>query len=198
MAARESEDRYRDLFENANEPIGTVTMDEEITDVNRAFELVLGYDREELIGTNLARYLTKKGLEEARSATARKLSGEVSGTTFEQEFIAKDGHLVVLEVSSRVIEEDGHPIGVQGICRDITARKQADIELRRLSELNLHLSLHDSLTGLPNRASFREQVEGAIETADREGTELAVLLDGPRPLQGDQRHAGATTTAICC
>ena len=34
-AARESQDRYRDLFENANEPIGTVTMDDEITEVNR-------------------------------------------------------------------------------------------------------------------------------------------------------------------
>ena len=42
-AARESEVRYRDLFENANEPIGTVTMDEKITDVNAAFERVLGY-----------------------------------------------------------------------------------------------------------------------------------------------------------
>jgi diguanylate cyclase (GGDEF)-like protein/PAS domain S-box-containing protein len=175
-AARESEDRYRDLFENANEPIGTVTMDDEITDVNRAFERVLGYDRAELIGTNLAQYLTPSGLEEAQRATERKLSGEVRGTTFEQEFIAKNGQLVVLEVSSRVIEEDGRPIGVQGICRDITARKQADCELRRLSELNLHLSLHDSLTGLPNRASFREQVEGAIVSADREGSELAVLL----------------------
>ena len=54
-AARESEERYRDLFENANEPIGTVTMDEQITEVNRAFERVLGYSRAELIGTSLSR-----------------------------------------------------------------------------------------------------------------------------------------------
>jgi diguanylate cyclase (GGDEF)-like protein/PAS domain S-box-containing protein len=175
-AARESEDRYRDLFENANEPIGTVTMDETITDVNRAFERVLGYDRAELIGTNLGAYLTPRGLADAKRATARKLSGDLTGTTFEQEFISKNGQLVVLEVSSRVIVEDGRPIGVQGICRDITARRQADSELRRLSELNLHLSLHDSLTGLPNRASFRDQVEAAIEGADRDGSELAVLL----------------------
>jgi diguanylate cyclase (GGDEF)-like protein/PAS domain S-box-containing protein len=175
-AARESEERYRDLFENANEPIGTVTMDEQITEVNRAFERVLGYTRDELIGTNLADYLTPAGLESSRQATERKLSGEVSGTTFEQEFLAKDGHLVILEVSSRVIEEDGRPVGVQGICRDITARKQAEIELRRLSELNRHLALHDGLTGLPNRASFREQVEHAISVDDRAGSDLAVLL----------------------
>ena len=175
-AARASDKRYRDLFENANEPIATVTMDEAITDVNRAFERVLGYSRAELIGTNLADYVTADALAASRRATERKLSGETWGTTFEQEFIAKDGHAVVLEVSSRVIEEEGRPIGVQGICRDITARKQAELELRRLSELNRHQALHDDLTGLPNRACFGEQVRHAIGIADRDGSRLAVLL----------------------
>jgi diguanylate cyclase (GGDEF)-like protein/PAS domain S-box-containing protein len=175
-AARESDRRYRDLFENANEPIATVTMDERITDVNGAFEHVLGYSREELIGTNLADYVTADALATSRRATARKVSGELSGTTFEQEFIAKDGHSVVLEVSSRVIEADGRPVGVQGICRDITARKAAELELRRLSELNRHQALHDDLTGLPNRACFGEQVGHAIGIADQDGSQLAVLL----------------------
>ncbi len=175
-AARESDRRYRELFENANEPIATVTMDETITDVNRAFERVLGYTRAELVGTNLAGYVTADGLATSRHETQRKLSGETSGTTFEQEFIARDGHSVVLEVSSRVIEEDGRPVGVQGICRDITARKQAELELRRLSELNRHQALHDDLTGLPNRACFGEQVGHSITVADKEGSQLAVLL----------------------
>ena len=83
---------------------------------------------------------------------------------------------MILEVSSRVIMEGGRPIGVQGICRDITARKQADLELRRLSELNRHQALHDDLTGLPNRACFGEQVEHAISVADADGSQLAVLL----------------------
>jgi diguanylate cyclase (GGDEF)-like protein/PAS domain S-box-containing protein len=174
--ARASEARYRDLFENANEQIATVTIDEQITEVNQAFERVLGYTRAELIGTNLANYVTLEGYEESRRATERKLSGEVSGTMFEQEFIAKDGHTVILEVSSRLIEEAGRPVGVQGICRDISARKQAEDALRRLSELNRHQALHDSLTGLPNRAGFRQQLEHAITVADQDGSELAVLL----------------------
>ena len=175
-AARESEERYRDLFENANEPIGTVTMDEQITEVNRAFERVLGYSRAELIGTSLSQYLTPAGAEASRQATARKLSGEVSGTTFEQEFRAKDGHIVDprgLEPRDRGGRAPGRDPG------DLPRhhrRKQAEGELRRLSELNRHLSLHDSLTGLPNRASFREQVERAIGVHDRDGTELSVLL----------------------
>jgi diguanylate cyclase (GGDEF)-like protein/PAS domain S-box-containing protein len=175
-AAQESEERYRDLFENANEPIGTVTMDDVFTDVNSAFERVLGYSREELIGTSLENYLTPSGLAHARRESERKLSGEARGSTFEQHFIAKDGHRVVLEVSSRVIEQDGRPVGIQGICRDITARKEAEDELLRLSELNRHLSLHDGLTGLPTRVSFRERVENAITAADRDGPGLSVLL----------------------
>jgi diguanylate cyclase (GGDEF)-like protein/PAS domain S-box-containing protein len=175
-AARESEERYRDLFENANEPIATVTMEERITDVNRAFERVLGYTRAELVGTNLGTYVTPAALQASQAATQRILPGEAAGTTFEQEFSSKSGEAVVLEVSSRVIEENGRPVGVQGICRDITARKQAECELRRLSELNRHQALHDDLTGLPNRAYFGQTVERAIAAAGRDGSQLAVLL----------------------
>ena len=175
-AARESEARYRDLFENANEPIATVTMDEQLTEVNAAFERVLGYTRTELVGTNLADYMTADARETSQRETERKLSGEAGGTTFEQEFLAKDGHSVILEVSSRVIEQDGQPIGVQGICRDVTSRRRDEIELRRLSELNRHQALHDDLTGLPNRACFGQQVEHAIRVADQDGSQLAVLL----------------------
>ena len=81
-------------------------MDEHITEVNPAFERALGYDRGELIGTNLDHYLVPESWR-ARRPTARKLSGEVTGTKFEQKFVAKDGHSVILEVSSRLIEEDG-------------------------------------------------------------------------------------------
>jgi diguanylate cyclase (GGDEF)-like protein/PAS domain S-box-containing protein len=151
-------------------------MDEILTEVNPAFERVLGYSRDELIGSRLDAYLSPQGIEMSARASERKLSGEAAGTMFEQEFIARDGHLVMLEVSSRVMEEDGRAIGVQGICRDITARTQADLELRRLSDLNRHQALHDSLTGLPNRVSFGQQVEHAIGVAGTDGSRLAVLV----------------------
>ena len=117
---------------------------------------MLGYTRDELIGTNLADYLTPESRRDRRCARReRKLAGEITGPIYEQEFIAKDGHSVILEVSSRVIVENGRPVGVQGICRDITARKQAELELRRLSELNRHQALHDDLTGLPEPRELR-------------------------------------------
>src|SRR6476469_9570455 len=85
-AARASEERYRDLFENANEPIATVTLDRVILEVNRAFELMLGYTRDELIGTNLADYLTPESIETSMKARKRELAGETKGPIHEQEF----------------------------------------------------------------------------------------------------------------
>ena len=175
-ALRRSEQRYRDLFENAWEPIATVDLDDEITEVNAAFAHVLGYTRDELVGTNLCNYMTASSRELAAAERERKLSGEVKGTRYEQEFIAKDSGSVILEVSTRVIEEDGRPIGVQGTCRDITARTEAEAELRQLAETNRRQALQDGLTGLANRAHFRERIEHAIEVCDVTGTQFAVLL----------------------
>ena len=176
QALRRGEERYHDLFENANEPIATVSLDDMITEVNAAFERVLGYSRAELIGSNLRNYMTAEGYEIAVREGQRKLEGEVSGTTFEQEFIARDGHSVVLNVSSRIIEENGRPVGIQGICRDVTAYKQAQAELRELAEQNKHQALHDSLTALPNRACFRERIEQSIAASQEDGTAFAVLM----------------------
>jgi diguanylate cyclase (GGDEF)-like protein/PAS domain S-box-containing protein len=175
-ALRRSEQRYRDLFENAWEPIATVDLDDTITEVNAAFEEVLGRSRDELLGTSIQSYMTAKSQELAESERDRKLSGEAKGTRYEQEFIAKDGRSVILEVSTRVIEEDGRPIEVQGTCRDITARTDAETELRRLAETNRRQALQDGLTGLANRTHFRERIEHAIEDCDQTGTQLAVLL----------------------
>jgi diguanylate cyclase (GGDEF)-like protein/PAS domain S-box-containing protein len=175
-ALRRSEQRYRDLFENAWEPIATVELDDTITEVNAAFERMLGYTRAELIGTSIRDYMTAESRETAEVERDRKLSGEAQGTRYEQEFVARGGRLVVVEVSTRVIEEEGQPIGVQGTCRDITARVQAEAELRRLAEINRIQALHDGLTGLANRANFRDRIEQAIADAEREGKRFAVAL----------------------
>jgi diguanylate cyclase (GGDEF)-like protein/PAS domain S-box-containing protein len=175
-AAGESERRYRDLFENASAPIATVDLDETITEVNAAFARILGYRRHELVGTKIDDYLPASEHGVAARELRRKLSGDAAVTTYEQEFQARDGSRVVLEVSTRLIEEQGRPVGTQGICRDMTAQKAAEADLRRLADLNRHQALHDALTGLPNRTYFREAVENALANAQGGGGELAVLV----------------------
>jgi diguanylate cyclase (GGDEF)-like protein/PAS domain S-box-containing protein len=175
-ALAESEQRHRDLFENATVPIATVDMTDAISDVNSAFARTLGYKPSELIGTNIADYMAAEGRRRATEELNRKLSGEARTSTYEQEFIAADGRRIVFEVSTRLLEKNGEPVGIQGICRDVTEQRRAEAELRELAEVNRYQARHDALTGLPNRTSFREAVEDAIATARAEKSQLAVLV----------------------
>ena len=174
--SRQEEERYRDLFENANEPIATVDLDWKLTAVNRAFATALGYSPDELVGRSLTDYMTRESQELALLHRERKLSGEAKSSTYEQEFIARDGSVATFEVSTRLIEEDGRPVGVQGMCRDVTARKEAEAALRRLASVNEHQAKHDSLTALPNRRLFQQRIEEALATDRSPGDGFAVLV----------------------
>lgn len=132
-AIRENEEKYRDLFENANDLIYTHDLNGNFTSINRAGEIITGYSREEAIRLNISEVVAPEFLEQARQMTAKKLSGD-GPTAYELEIIAKDGRRVPLELSTRLIFQDGRPVGVQGIGRDITERKRAE-EALRASEL---------------------------------------------------------------
>jgi PAS domain S-box-containing protein len=132
-ALRQSEERYRELFENANDIIYTHDLAGNFISVNKAAELVTGYTRDEVIGMNIARILTPESMELARQMIARKVS-DGGQTRYELEIVTKDGHKVLLEVNTRLIYEGGKPVGTQGIARDITERKKMEEELRRLSD----------------------------------------------------------------
>jgi diguanylate cyclase (GGDEF)-like protein/PAS domain S-box-containing protein len=128
-ALRRSEEQYRELFENANDLIYTHDLVGNFTSLNRAGELITGYPRDEAMNTNIAQIVAPEFLEAARAMTMRKVEGEAP-TTYELEIIAKDGHRVSLELSTRLIIQDGKPVGVQGLGRDITGRKRSEEALR--------------------------------------------------------------------
>ncbi len=126
--SRKNEERYRDLFENANDLIYTHDLEGNITSLNRAGEMITGYSREEAASINISDVVAPEFLEAARTMTARKMVDE-RPTTYELEIIAKDGRRVPLEMSTRLIVNDGLPVGVQGIGRDISERRQAQESL---------------------------------------------------------------------
>ncbi|MEO7538757.1 MAG: EAL domain-containing protein, partial [Pyrinomonadaceae bacterium] len=140
-AIKRSEERYRDLFENANDLIYTHDLDGYFTSLNRAGEFITGYSRDEALKMNIAEVVAPEFIEGARTMTARKVDGE-SPTTYELEIIAKDGHRVTLELSTRLIVSGGLPVGVQGIARDITARREAEQSLH--STISLFSSTFES------------------------------------------------------
>ncbi len=156
--SRKSEERYKDLFENANDLIYTHDLNGNFTSLNRAGEIITGYTRDEALKMNLSEVVAPEFIEAAKTMTVRKIEDE-RPTTYELEIIAKDGHRVTLELSTRIIVSNGLPVGVQGIGRDITERNLAEEKLR-------YYALHDTLTDLPNRVQFMNHLRQAVERAD--------------------------------
>jgi PAS domain S-box-containing protein len=153
-ALRESEERYRELFENSKDAIYVHDMSGRYTSVNRAAERLSGYTREELIGRHFSDVVTPEYARQVREQLCRRLE-ESGETTYEVELITKQGQRLPVEVSSRLIVENGLPIGVQGCMRDISERKRAQqasrtysrqlIEAQEAERRRLSLELHDQL-----------------------------------------------------
>jgi PAS domain S-box-containing protein len=121
---RENEERYRELFENANDIIYTHDLSGNFTSLNRSGECITGYLREEAMTMNIADVLAPDYLKVAREMMAQK-SAKKAPTVYELEIITKDGRRVRLEFSTRLIFRDGKPVGIQGIGRDLTERKRS-------------------------------------------------------------------------
>jgi PAS domain S-box-containing protein len=165
-ALRQSGERYRDLFENANDLIYTHDLKGNFTSLNKTGEKITGYTRDEALRMNIAQVVVPEQLEKARQMITHKQSEDVP-TVYEIDITAKDGHRVSLEVSTRLIYQDGQPIGVQGIGRDVTKRKRVEAELQA-SESEL-------------RALFAAMPD-VILVLDAEGRYLKVAPTNPKLL----------------
>ena len=128
-----SEERYRELFENANDIIYTSDLVGNFTSLNKAGERITGYTRDEAVKMNFAQIVVPEHLEAVKQMISRKLAGEQL-TVYQTEIISKGGRRLALEVSSRLIYEAGVPVGVQGIARNVTERRRTEEALRESEE----------------------------------------------------------------
>src|SRR6185295_6107780 len=72
--------------------------------------------------------------DRAKEMIARKLAGE-NVTAYELEILAKDKRRIAIEVNSKLMYENGLPVAVQGIARDVTERKHLEEQLRQSQKM---------------------------------------------------------------
>ncbi|HEX8456581.1 MAG TPA: PAS domain S-box protein [Pyrinomonadaceae bacterium] len=135
QSQRESEERYLSLLENANDIIYAHDLQGNYLSINRAGAEITGYTREEILGgLNISQVIAPEHLERAQEMLRRKLENP-SPTVYEIDIQTKDGRRLTLEVSTRISYTDGRPTAIEGVARDVTARKRDEAEKARLAAL---------------------------------------------------------------
>ncbi len=128
-ALRDSEEKYRDLFENAREAIITLDLRGNITGVNKLAE-EYGFKREELIEKNFIDFVLEKSRPKATEDFERLAQG--NSVYGEMEIVTPIGYRTV-EYRDNPIMRGGKIVGVQAILTDITGRKRAEEEIAMLA-----------------------------------------------------------------
>jgi diguanylate cyclase (GGDEF)-like protein/PAS domain S-box-containing protein len=153
-ALRQSEARFRMVFEASPDAILVVALDGRLLDSNPAGCLIFGQSRDELCGTNLLR--DELSPPEDLPALRAYLDEHMRTSepySFESRVCNRKGRVVPIEVRSSQITYDDVPALLLHV-RDITERKATEAQLE-------HFALHDPLTGLPNRMLFVRHLNDA-------------------------------------
>jgi len=127
---RASEERYRELFQNAHDAIWVHDMDGNIVSANAAAARLTGHAAEELCRMNVKSFLSEESLNIAKDIRIRMLQGKPVAQPYEQRLITKGGAQAILKLTTNVVEVSGEPVGFQHIARDVTQEKRMEGSLR--------------------------------------------------------------------
>ncbi|WP_375503914.1 adenylate/guanylate cyclase domain-containing protein [uncultured Nostoc sp.] len=137
----ESEERYRDLFENANDLIQCVNAYGSFLYVNRAWQEALGYSESEIVNMNVFDIIHSEFKQDCLQKFYRVLSGEKIGQV-KAAFVTKDGQTIFLEGNINCKFVEGYPVATRGIFRNITQRLATEEALRHQQEETQRLLLN--------------------------------------------------------
>ena len=138
-ALRESEERYRAVFDNAGIGIGLADRDGRIAQVNNALMSMLGYTEREFYQLKFTDITHPDDRESSTQRLEKVMRGETSSFRLEKRFIKKDGSTAWADLSvSAIRDPNGKHIATIGVITDITDRKRSDEDVTSCSPAFLH------------------------------------------------------------
>jgi len=180
-----SEERFRSLVQNSSDLIAIVSQDAILSYVSQSVERVLGYTPAAMKGTDFMAHVHEKDRHSVLASFAGALNQPGLAVTVECRVLHRGGHASHLEIVMTNLLLDASVRGIVLNARDVTER-------RKLEEQLSHQAFHDPLTGLANRAVFRDRVEHALRRTERMNEPVAVLfldLDGFKAVNDSLGHA---------
>ncbi|GAB1233491.1 hypothetical protein UT4_19590 [Ferrigenium sp. UT4] len=187
LALREGEERYRAAFDQAAVGIARVAPDGKWLEVNQKIADIVGYSREELLQQTFQDITHPDDLDLDLAYVRQMLAGSLQNYSMEKRYLRKSGEVVWVNLTvSLVRDSDGTPKYFVSVVEDISAKKQTETLLRKLS-----LAVEQS----PNPIVITD-LEANIEYVNRMFTEVTgyapeeVIGQNPRVL-----HSGKTPKA---
>jgi PAS domain S-box-containing protein len=210
-ALRESEDRYRALFEQAAVGVAQVeTKTGRFLRINQKYCDIVGYSEAELLAMPFQSITHRDDLEEDLDQLRQLLAGGISAYQTEKRYVHKQGHPVWIQLNASLIcDASGKPVDLVAQIQDITDRKQAEtlaelaakVDAGFLMEEVLDHVFEDFQTVIPferigcalieeggrtARAAYGRSISSEIElpigySAPLEGSSLQTILEGKRP-----------------
>jgi len=168
-AARQNEARFRSLVQHSSDVILVVEADGRIQFVSPSAARVLRHDPERLLGAALPSLLVAGDRDRADEFLREAGRTTDLSAPIELGFRQPDGSALQTETIATNLVHDPTVRGIVLNIRDVSERKRLEQEL-------VHQAFHDSLTGLANRALFRDRVSHALAIARRQGRDITVLF----------------------
>ncbi|MBU2552722.1 MAG: PAS domain S-box protein, partial [Proteobacteria bacterium] len=195
-ALLKSEEKYGTILENIGDGYYEMDLENRFTFINIALSKILGQAREEIMGSNIRRFLVGTFHAEAEDTFLRVLQSGRSTNVFDWEMHKADGRRCTLEVSISPLQDSaGETIGFRGLVRDVTEKERAmalqhekmaaESASRAKSEFlaNMSHEIRTPLNGIVGMVELAMDTElddnqrGILETINREATSLVGLIN---------------------
>ncbi|NEZ54503.1 EAL domain-containing protein [Leptolyngbyaceae cyanobacterium CCMR0081] len=170
-ALRDSEERYRSIYNQAAVGLANGTLDGKFVDANPRFYEMLGYSREELLAKPISEITHPDDRDQSQVMAHRLFTNEVLYLFHEKRYLRKNGSFFWSNTGVSIVKDaQGNPQHTLAVIQDISDRIKAEEKLK-------HDAFHDALTGLPNRSLLMERLELALKRVKRHHeTQLAVMF----------------------